>query len=651
MRGYVFQDRQDYESALRSFDRALDAYRGADDPDGIVAVSTLRASIFDALADYPHGWAERTNALAGLNRVGDPRAQYTTLSEAARASLRDGFKAASLAFATAAEGAAKASGSTLRVLESQLERARISAANGHVAEARAMLAVAETLLGTATNVQGNRRTRAALLSVQSELSVDPIERVQLLDRAIAEYRGAGADILLARLFLAKGRAQLARHDEQSARTSFAEGISIFETVRQSLKDTDFRLSYFEDAWSLFDEMMSSYVRTNEFPSALRVAMRARARDIGDRLVPPSSAGALPTPPSIPTGTQVVFYVVLEPMTVAWVLSEEGWAVRTMPVPRVRMQALVGAFHQALGAGAPAEDLRERSMTLHDALVAPLSGLLKRPAPIAVVLDPLLQSIPFGALQHRATARYLIEDYEVSFWPSLAALQHPGASRRDAAPPRTTALVIGDPTRTEDRANVAPALPGARSEAKAVAQIYQRSRSMIGQDAVRADFVREAGEYEVVHFAGHALVNPELPGLSRLLFASTTHGASELHAFEIARQRLARTNVIVLAACETAAGRTYRSEGVMSLARAFVDAGVPDVIATLWNVRDDVSRPLFERLHQHLSRGESVPAALRATQLWSLASADPALRSPSTWAAIVSIRGARPDGNSMGRAVK
>jgi len=70
---------------------------------------------------------------------------------------------------------------------------------------------------------------------------------------------------------------------------------------------------------------------------------------------------------------------------------------------------------------------------------------------------------------------------------------------------------------------------------------------------------------------------------------------------------------VLAACATAAGEVRATEGPISVARAFLAAGVPTVIATLHPIDDEQAAEFFPRLHEHIARGLPPAAALRATQ--------------------------------------
>jgi CHAT domain-containing protein len=139
----------------------------------------------------------------------------------------------------------------------------------------------------------------------------------------------------------------------------------------------------------------------------------------------------------------------------------------------------------------------------------------------------------------------------------------------------------------------------------------------------------------VHFAGHAIADPERPEVSRLLLApddEDTLGA--LFAGDIDRLRLPNLELVVLAACETAAGRLARGTGVMSLARAFLYAGAHSVVATLWPIDDKESGSLFLAFHRQWIGGLAPAQALRAAQLEALHAG----HAPREWAAVVTFVG-------------
>ena len=112
----------------------------------------------------------------------------------------------------------------------------------------------------------------------------------------------------------------------------------------------------------------------------------------------------------------------------------------------------------------------------------------------------------------------------------------------------------------------------------------------------------------------------------------------LLAREIARQAFPSTRLVVLGACRTNAGRIRRGEGVFSLARPFLAAGIPTVIATLWDVNDRASHRLLVAFHRALPQAATVAEALRNAQLELIRDRDPFLRTPDAWA----IRGRRWD---------
>ncbi|HSP67213.1 MAG TPA: CHAT domain-containing protein, partial [Bryobacteraceae bacterium] len=72
---------------------------------------------------------------------------------------------------------------------------------------------------------------------------------------------------------------------------------------------------------------------------------------------------------------------------------------------------------------------------------------------------------------------------------------------------------------------------------------------------------------------------------------------------------------VLSACQTGLGKEVRGEGLMGLTRAFLYAGAPRVIVSLWNVNDRATADLMASLYRNMLReGKQPAAALRAAQL-------------------------------------
>jgi len=71
---------------------------------------------------------------------------------------------------------------------------------------------------------------------------------------------------------------------------------------------------------------------------------------------------------------------------------------------------------------------------------------------------------------------------------------------------------------------------------------------------------------------------------------------------------------VLSACETNVGAVSAGDEVVGLNRAFIYAGTPTVISSLWNVDDAATALLMERFYIHLRAGKSKGEALRQAQM-------------------------------------
>ncbi|HSR41647.1 MAG TPA: CHAT domain-containing protein, partial [Longimicrobiales bacterium] len=94
-------------------------------------------------------------------------------------------------------------------------------------------------------------------------------------------------------------------------------------------------------------------------------------------------------------------------------------------------------------------------------------------------------------------------------------------------------------------------------------------------------------------------------------------------------------LVVLSACETGAGRLAGGEGVLSLGRAFLQAGASGVVVTHWPV-GPATADLMGELHRALADGTPPAEALRRAQLALLAGGHP---EPFHWAPFALLAGA------------
>src|SRR5207302_9971410 len=93
------------------------------------------------------------------------------------------------------------------------------------------------------------------------------------------------------------------------------------------------------------------------------------------------------------------------------------------------------------------------------------------------------------------------------------------------------------------------------------------------------------------------------------------------------------DLVVLSACQTALGKQIKGEGLIGLTRAFMYAGAPRVVASLWEVSDRATAELMKRFYHGILQERLRPAAaLHAAQVEM--ARDPRWASPYYWAGFV-----------------
>jgi CHAT domain-containing protein len=96
------------------------------------------------------------------------------------------------------------------------------------------------------------------------------------------------------------------------------------------------------------------------------------------------------------------------------------------------------------------------------------------------------------------------------------------------------------------------------------------------------------------------------------------------------------DLVVMSACETGKGRIYQTEGILGLTRAFMFAGAPRVICSLWKVDDEATRALMIRFYElwNPKDEKGLPAAAALQQAQQFIRGHEKWEHPYYWAAWV-----------------
>lgn len=271
----------------------------------------------------------------------------------------------------------------------------------------------------------------------------------------------------------------------------------------------------------------------------------------------------------------------------------------------------------------------------------------------VIPDGELGHLPFEAfLTQRAETPnyqgldYLLHRYRISYHYSATLWKE---QQLDSSPPPNAHMLafaadyaglsqqdlLRSASNTQAVQQLRP-LGAARNEVKLLSESFEGYFAH-GDDANEAQFKQLAPEYGVIHLAMHGLSHPSQPMLSSLAFSPSSDSLEDdfLQAYEIAQLPL-QANLVVLSACETGYGKFEQGEGIISIARAFMYAGVPSLVVSLWQMSDASAAQVMRNFYQGLSEGEPLDAALQQAKQKYIKQAKGLLAHPAFWASFAQI---------------
>ncbi|MFQ6052317.1 MAG: CHAT domain-containing protein, partial [Candidatus Hydrothermarchaeota archaeon] len=281
----------------------------------------------------------------------------------------------------------------------------------------------------------------------------------------------------------------------------------------------------------------------------------------------------------------------------------------------------------------------------------LPGLDKKIRKIIISPDDILHFLPFEALiTQQSPKRWLIEDYRVSYIPSLSVLSEiKNHKKMKKQRPKKDLIAFGDPSFgvneiTNSEKDIFQdyyssntfnffRLEHSSQEVERIGSLFKKSKkSIYRRENASEELIKKIplSQYKILHFATHALVDEKNPARSAIVLSLKNNDNEDgfLQMREIFNLDL-NCDLVTLSACQTGLGEFIRGEGIESLNRAFFYAGSSSALITLWAVNDQASAILMERFYSHLRHSFSIMEALRKAKLEMISSGN--LSHPYFWA--------------------
>jgi CHAT domain-containing protein len=506
---------------------------------------------------------------------------------------------------------------------------------------------------------------------------------------LAASTGNVTDLILLHSGAARSLAGLGRQDEALAAARRA--IALIEDVRAELGEPELRSTYLEDKQAIYHTAVHMALRSKHPDEAFELAERSRARAFLDllgnrttlskgrtralvdeevalraRIAEARAAAAeaeddndvrraraaaetadrayrafldrvrkesleqtslmsvqpvtlAETQALLPESTALLEYFVSGREILVWVVERNATRVVRLPVERSALLAEVQGFRTAIADRAALADVERRARGLYDTLVAKALPAVRGDR-LLIVPHDVLHYLPFAALRD-PDGRWLVERYTLTTLPSASVLKYLGDKGAAAG---AATLAIGNP-------DLGPGLELRFAEREARVVAAERGPAatvLVRGEATEARAKALLGAAGIVHFATHGELSEDDPLSSALLLAPGGGEDGRLEVREVLGLDM-HARLVVLSACETGLGKLSRGDELVGLQRAFLYAGTPTVVTTLWKVDDRASFELVRVFYARLAAADSAPA-LRQAQMETMKQ----YAHPFAWAAFV-----------------
>jgi CHAT domain-containing protein len=632
------------QSSVQRTERAEASLRRSGGAPAAAFISVLLAEAYAAIGEHAMAWEKRRLAFEQVPASDGPRRCIAMWTEAKEALVRQESLALAGPFVDEAVENAERWGKPLGQAAACVDRAAYRASVGD--RDAALIDLRRAHAAIARMEPSGMRDQSAYLALIAEglcyRRTDPARAAQLLQEALSRQAATGTRFHAISYTTTLALAQIASGDTASGKASLERALSLFENIRATVEDPVSRMQAFRQAQSAFDRLIDlESASAGDHEKAFALAERSRARVLlelrtGGRAV--EFVRLADVERDLPSAVTFVSYVVLDERILAWVVEDGKTRAIAFQARRDEVEQAIERFRLELKRGADVAGIRAAAMPLYDMLIRPLSLSPCSGCGLIIIPDRFLARLPFPALVDRASGQYLVEQRAVSIAPSATLLLR--SARRSGPPPsQESVLAVGVSCSGVHQGVDLPPLPNADDEAARVGALYPTAATLRGARATRENFVRLSLSANVIHFAGHAVVDLEAPRRSVLLFADRTgHSLEPLTLEELLKAGFADTRLVVLSACRAQDSLADDREGLLGLAGAFVAGGAQEVVASPLDVADDSSGRVMVAFHRHYRRLHSAPAAFREAILDLLRSGNSGAASPAAWAGFTVIKG-------------
>ena len=443
----------------------------------------------------------------------------------------------------------------------------------------------------------------------------PARGLALLDEIEARVKQSHSSPLLMDFHSTEGDLRLMLNQVKQAKDAFQVALEAAKADLATLKDPHDRLAWQKRTESLcrtFVELLLNEGNSQEALAFLEAHRGAVFPDVEQTLSDiagaPHSLVAFEGGAAMqPIGQPVVVYAIFPRQLAILVYNHGEINGKLVPVPAMQLERTVQRFYtQCSDSSSDLKELQKNSKQLYDWLIEPIEPFVKASKALSIEPDGILKQVPFRALLN-PEQQYLGDIYHVHLIPGIAYLRHirnPGVITR-----QTKGLFAGVSASAAAEHGL-PAIPSAEKEAANLGAKFFHAHIFKGQDAEVSVIERELPEAEVFHFAGHVLKTQD--GVTLLVSSAVANEPGYLDSARLRQLKLKGLQLVVLSGCSTGVELDRSRPQLDQMVEIFLEKGVPQVVASLWNVDTLATADTMESFYDQMVSGKTVANSLQAS---------------------------------------
>jgi CHAT domain-containing protein/Tfp pilus assembly protein PilF len=339
-------------------------------------------------------------------------------------------------------------------------------------------------------------------------------------------------------------------------------------------------------------------------------------------------------------TVILEYSVGDSSSCLWAITRSSHQLFKLPGVKILQEQIEPFRFALLNPDHSNNDfLTKGGISLYKQLLQPAELFFSKRSRLVIIPDGILNYLPFeilltdnkgiGQATSYANLSFLVKKYAVSYGQSAAVLNSLLSKRsemQESATENKKLIAFGDPVfynendTTRLSVQTFKRLEYSGKEIENISSYFKKGNAEIFlRDRATEENVKREGElkkFSYIHFATHGFIDIDKPEFSSLVLTKNDSSEEDgyLQATEIYNLKL-DADLVVLSACQTGLGKLVRGEGMVGLTRAFMYAGTPTVLVSLWSVSDLSTATLMGEFYRNLIKEKlSKTDALRKAQL-------------------------------------